>query len=417
MKPNYFYCRVLSEATNALAYVISQELATQFPDKVFITDDDSSFAIEEYAEAGLCRLTPAPSILPHIVTEWQGSGEGLEDRIRQGWYEVAWREHRFTLVLATWYTEGCRSRYHWIVADSEAAAREFYETVCEWCAEVRGEVLVFHDGDWEKSDTLYQSIQTATLDNLILPCTLKRELQDDFAQFFQSRSVYERYRVPWKRGVLFLGPPGNGKTHAVKALINQLRQPCLYVKSFKARYSTPEENMRRVFKRARNTTPCLLILEDLDSLIDDKNRAFFLNEMDGFAANTGIMVIATTNHPERLDPALLERPSRFDRKYTFGLPAPTERHTYLARWNEEMEPDLRLAPQALEQVVTLTEDYSFAYLKELCVSSIMRWIASPEAGTMGSVMAAQARLLRQQMQTTVESAVSDITVEDDENEE
>ena len=72
------------------------------------------------------------------------------------------------------------------------------------------------------------------------------------------------------------------------------------------------------------------------------NRAFFLNELDGFAANTGVVVIATTNHPEKLDPAILERPSRFDRKYTFTLPAPEERTAYIAHWNTTVEPALRL---------------------------------------------------------------------------
>lgn len=53
----------------------------------------------------------------------------------------------------------------------------------------------------------------------------------------------------------------------------------------------------------------LLILEDLDSLLTDQNRSFFLNELDGFAANEGIVTIASTNHPERLDPAISNRPS------------------------------------------------------------------------------------------------------------
>ena len=55
----------------------------------------------------------------------------------------------------------------------------------------------------------------------------------------------------------------------MKALINQLGQPCLYVKGFKSEYATEQENMGTVFARARMTAPCLLVLEDLDSMIDD----------------------------------------------------------------------------------------------------------------------------------------------------
>jgi SpoVK/Ycf46/Vps4 family AAA+-type ATPase len=69
-------------------------------------------------------------------------------------------------------------------------------------------------------------------------------------------------------------------------------------------------------------------MEDIDSMVTDKIRSLFLNELDGFATNVGVVVLATTNHPERLDPAILDRPSRFDRKYYFELPAEAERRAY-----------------------------------------------------------------------------------------
>ena len=189
---------------------------------------------------------------------------------------MLWHGQLLDVVLITW-AEGCyRSRHHWIVADDKKLAEAFFSEVCEWSSEVHGELLVFQDGEWEKNKELYDAIKTATFDNLILRDALKQEIQNDFGQFFLSREVYERYRIPWKRGVLFIGPPGNGKTHTLKALINQLAQPCLYVKGFKSEYATEQENMRLVFERARMTTPCLVVFEDLDSMIDDKNRSFFL---------------------------------------------------------------------------------------------------------------------------------------------
>src|SRR5258707_8790585 len=67
------------------------------------------------------------------------------------------------------------------------------------------------------------------------------------------RSVYKQYGIPWKRGVLFIGPPGNGKTHMVKALINQLKQPCLYVKG------RSEEHTSEL--QSRQYLVCRLMLE------------------------------------------------------------------------------------------------------------------------------------------------------------
>ena len=87
----------------------------------------------------------------------------------------------------------------------------------------------------------------------------------------------------------------------------------LYVKSFRS-WKGEEGAMTDVFEKARQLSPCVIILEDLDSLINPNNRSFFLNQLDGITPNDGVLIIATTNYLERLDPALSKRPSRFDRK-------------------------------------------------------------------------------------------------------
>jgi AAA+ superfamily predicted ATPase len=185
----------------------------------------------------------------------------------------------------------------------------------------------------------------------------------------------------------------------VKALLNSLEQPCLYVKSFRDPHThgAEEYNIRQVFDRARRTAPCVLVLEDLDSQITPQNRSFFLNELDGFAANIGIVTLATTNHPERLDPSILDRPSRFDRKYPFDLPEFAERLAYIKMWNDSLKPTLKLSDEGSIRISTLTEGFSFAYLKELFLSSKMRWIAHPEQGSMEEAMAEQTMTLREQM--------------------
>lgn len=71
--------------------------------------------------------------------------------------------------------------------------------------------------------------------------------------------------------------------------------------------------MQDIFAKARLLAPCVMILEDLDSLINDRNRSFFLNQLDGIEGNDGLLLIGTTNHFDRLDPGLSARPSRFDR--------------------------------------------------------------------------------------------------------
>ena len=178
--------------------------------------------------------------------------------------------------------------------------------------------------------------------------------------------------------------------------MNQSGKPCLYVKSFASdnRDIVESGNMRSVFDRARQSAPCLLVLEDLDALINEENRSFFLNEMDGFAANEGVVTIASTNHPDRLDPAILNRPSRFDRKFVFKLPAYPERREYLCRWNRTWEEALKLSQAGLDFAGQGTAGFSFATLKELMLSATMAWIELGEPGTMDGVLAAQVELMR-----------------------
>jgi ATPase family associated with various cellular activities (AAA) len=418
----------------AIDYHLSQQLLQLFPDKAFI-ESEGYFNIEGYAKAQQCMLTRKTYSYNQMNTYWQGPEPQLlhphhlgmqmggvmvngmnpfpaftappmhnaasetQDAVNKAWFEVQWQGHTLDVLVLHVQGEAFQHSHFWLLADTEAIARSFLAAVCRWDAEIRGEVLVFDNGCWYKDEYLFQDIQNATLENLILRGSLKQEILDDLVQFFASRTLYEEHDVPWKRGILFVGPAGNGKTHTVKALINSMEQPCLYVKSFRAPHTqgADEFNIRQVFDRARRTAPCVLVLEDLDSLLTPQNRSFFLNELDGFASNIGIVTLATTNHPERLDPSILDRPSRFDRKYPFELPELPERSAYIMMWNESLKSSLRLTEEGAVKISELTDGFSFAYLKELFLSSKMRWIAHPQQGTMEQVMSEQVGKLREQM--------------------
>jgi hypothetical protein len=398
----------LSLPLSAISYYVSQELAALYPNKSLVEGSDCSFNLETYARAHKCTVEQTTFIHNQNSTNWDGLNNEIRKITDNACVEVEWHGHTLNILLMSW-TEGfSRIQYYWILADNKRIAEDFFADVCEWNAQIRGEVLVFEDGFWTKNQDLFQAIQSATFDNLILRGTLKQDIQDDLANFFGSRHTYETYGVPWKRGILFIGSPGNGKTHTVKALINKMQQPCLYVKSFKSQYDTDNENIRKVFKQARQSAPCILVLEDLDSLINTENRSFFLNELDGFASNAGIVTLATTNHPDRLDSAIVERPSRFDRKYHFEVPAMPERVAYITMWNNTLNEAMCLSESAVTQIAELTDGFSFAYLKELFLSSMIRWMGTMELGGMEKVMISQVAGLREQMiSATSETEKSD----------
>ena len=389
-----------------IAYHVGRELAEMHPAKTIVEGKTWYFDLEAFVRAEKCSIIEQKAVFHHVRSEWTGTGKKQKQQIQNSWLNVLWKGELLDVVMLTWVEDCHRRRHHWIVADERQLAEEFFDAVCEWGCQVRGEILVYHDGYFDKNKELFDSIKSSTFDNLILAGSLKQEIQNDFAQFFNSREAYERYGIPWKRGAIFIGPPGNGKTHTLKALINELDKPCLYVRSFKSEYDTEQENMSEVFKRAR-MTPCIVVLEDLDSMIDKKNRSFFLNELDGFQANTGVVVLATTNHPEKLDSSILDRPSRFDRKYHFHLPAETERRLYIERWNSELQAELRVSENGAAMLIAATDGFSFAYLKELFVASMVQWMSDNRRTSMDDILLAHARQLHGQMNVKKQKKAKD----------
>lgn len=393
------FAQALALPTPSIPYEFGRRLAAQRPGKFLLFTDDNDFDPEGYCRIGRCTLTVRTDFPLRLDTSFHRGNRESYDDLSAGSRTVAWNGRRLEMVELKWTDGGCGRHQRVLVADTEADARGFFEEVCGWNTEIRDEVLVFQDGCWGKSPELFQAIRNATFENLILRDGLKQDIRRDAERFFASAEQYDNYGVPWKRGVLLLGPPGNGKTHTIKALINTLGKPCLYVKSVQAGELPDSWSVRRVFDRARESAPCVLVLEDLDSLLTDKNRSFFLNELDGFAANRGIFTVATTNHPERLDPAILNRPSRFDRKFHFDLPDADLRRAFIGMWNRSLKPELRLSDAGLGRTAEQTEGFSFAYLKELFVSAVTGWMNEAGPGTMDRLIGEHVAALRSEMLT------------------
>ncbi|KAG8761768.1 hypothetical protein FRC12_009344 [Ceratobasidium sp. 428] len=235
--------------------------------------------------------------------------------IRFGGFNVEWKEEKFLLYIASWSAGFGDITQHFLLKEGkdEQASLALIMASGYSLGEIGDSILVFNNGFWQQDYALWEEVQKSDWKDVILSPEFKQEIQSDVKNFFASEAIYHELAVPWKRGVIFLGPPGNGKTISIKALMKSTKHPALYVKSFKS-WMGEEGSMKEVFDRARREAPCILILEDLDALINDDNRSFFLNEIDGLENNDGLFILGTTNHFDRLDPGLADRPSRFDRK-------------------------------------------------------------------------------------------------------
>ena len=162
---------------------------------------------------------------------------------------------------------------------------------------------------------------------ILKPGQIKR-ISEDAEWFFDNRDWYQERNVPYRRGYLFSGPPGTGKTSTILALASHFKRP-IYLLNLG---SLKDDNMLLV---ALSNIPeqAILVIEDVDVSSAGRKRAngtgqtltasALLNCIDGILSTDGRLLIMTTNHPEKLDPALL-RPGRVDLHEEFGLFTPNE---------------------------------------------------------------------------------------------
>lgn len=401
-----------SVTEQARCAAISQRLANRYPGKAIYFSDHRQFLVGPWAGE---TKEATVSISPAFGLRKLGLNEGFVQRMRRqergeapppdtSWHlhhgleSLSWKGHPIEVFTVTYLSQYETERWSWLISDDEALLRELFATVVAWNSEVHGEVLVFSNGCFSKSAELQAAIEQTRLDDLVLPAELAQSLQNDVLHFLASRELYEKAGAAWKRGMLLMGPPGNGKTHAIKGLIRRAGLPCLYVKSFSGRHVDPAGSIPQVFARARELAPCVVVLEDLDSLVDDENRSFLLNELDGFAVNDGLLTIASTNHPERLDPSLIHRPSRFDRKYRFELPDVELRRRYLDAWAKKAPTPIRA--DVLAQAAEASAGFTFAYLKEVGLSTLMHWASGGQKGELGEALTHVIEQLKQEILAT-----------------
>ncbi|MAK61699.1 MAG: cell division protein FtsH [Ponticaulis sp.] len=162
----------------------------------------------------------------------------------------------------------------------------------------------------------------------------KEELQE-IVEFLQDPSKFQRLGGKIPKGALLVGPPGTGKTLTARAVAGEANVPFFtisgsdFVEMF---VGVGASRVRDMFEQAKKNAPCIIFIDEIDAVgrsrgagigggNDEREQTLnqLLVEMDGFEANEGIIIIAATNRPDVLDPALL-RPGRFDRQITVGNP-------------------------------------------------------------------------------------------------
>lgn len=320
--------------------------------------------------------TPLMTDVFFVSLPKKSGGGALADSIDYAAFRVAWDKYEFLTFHVAFWASYYKVSYTFILHEGpEEPTRALMRASGLWHNELHEEIWVFNQGWWQKDHDLWVDVQKGRWEDVILNEKFKTALKKDVYGFFDAENVYKRLGIPWKRGLIMYGPPGNGKTISLKVVIKTCSEKGfspLYVKSFQS-WMGEEGAMQEVFDKARELSPCVLIMEDMDSLINDRNRSFFLNQMDGLVGNDGLLVIGTTNHFDRLDPGLSGRPSRFDRKYLFDDPDRNARILYAQYWQEKLKnsEDIVYPDSLVYTIADSTSGFSFAYLKEAFVSALV----------------------------------------------
>ena len=171
----------------------------------------------------------------------------------------------------------------------------------------------------------------------------KEEVQE-LIDFLKNPKKFTSMGARIPKGVLLVGPPGTGKTLLARAVAGEAKVPFYYISGsdfVELFVGIGASRVRDMFRQAKMNAPCLIFIDEIDAVgrqrgtglgggHDEREQTLnqLLTEMDGFGANEGIIIIAATNRPDVLDPALL-RPGRFDRQVTVSLPDKNAREEIL----------------------------------------------------------------------------------------
>ena len=207
--------------------------------------------------------------------------------------------------------------------------------------------------------------------------TEEKEEVQELIDFLKNPKKFTSMGARIPKGVMLVGPPGTGKTLLARAVAGEAKVPFYYISGsdfVELFVGIGAYRVRDMFKQAKMNAPCLIFIDEIDAVgrqrgtglgggHDEREQTLnqLLTEMDGFGANEGIIIIAATNRPDVLDPALL-RPGRFDRQITVNLPDKNSRMEILKVHAKNKTLDKNIT---LEYLAKRTPGFSGADLENL----------------------------------------------------
>jgi SpoVK/Ycf46/Vps4 family AAA+-type ATPase len=304
------------------------------------------------------------------ISDFGSDATFCEELDTEGWFgsaEIEWNDS--PIHFQSIFMDQCLAREPLVLiaAKSNASLRSVLNALRQFGnsrnAE-RQEILVVNGVNLAKPKTSW--------DEVVLPGALTTEIRRNVDGFFQGADKYRESGLPYRRGFLFAGPPGCGKTFTIGALANAVKATTMAILP---KPDLDADCVESAFHWASKNAPAILVLEDLDKMIKNEKFpiAMCLNIIDGLKPDKGVLLIATTNEPQNLDPALLHRPSRFDRVWRFPLPKYEQRLALLRTRGRRYFSD-----QVLDEVAQKSDGFSMAYVQEVVVNALIDGIGNDD---------------------------------------
>jgi cell division protease FtsH len=238
----------------------------------------------------------------------------------------------------------------------------------------RGKILSLeqteHSYSGQSTGIKVHKLRTVERDQVILPRKTLDLLDRNVIQFIRQRPQLARSRMATKKGLLFYGSPGTGKTHTIHYLAKALEgHTTLLVMAEQVGLLAEYMTLARLLQ------PSIVVIEDVDLIARDRSELNtceevllnkLLNEMDGLREEADILFILTTNRPEALERALASRPGRIDQAIEFPLPDDEGREKLVRLYSQ----GVAVTDEVVQAIVQRTEKVSAAFIKELMRRSV-----------------------------------------------
>jgi ATPase family associated with various cellular activities (AAA) len=233
---------------------------------------------------------------------------------------------------------------------------------------------VYEIGSSPNIGLYFERIPVKTDDLLRFPDTNSDRVVEEIQKFWTNEAVFKEYGLAYKRGIILWGPAGSGKSSCAQLIMADVVKRGGLVIIF----GVPDLFLSgmRTLRTIQPDTPVVVMMEDIDSIIESYHESEVLNILDGVNEVTKCVFMATTNYPDRLGPRIINRPSRFDKRFKIGFPSAESRKLYFEYviGNADVKKGRKEAKRLginLKQWVKDTAEMSIAHLKELFIAVVI----------------------------------------------